>query len=125
MSNIIWKPRHIAAFMIAALLGACASDPAAPRDQAYNDYWQCARQAVQPHINDQRLTAREVAMRAQAKCNSGYHRYRTAQMGFVRSKVPSRDYDMANTLGAQSAFEHRRLVTRTLTDYVSQARAGR
>lgn len=119
------RSHRISALSVVMLLGACASHPSAPRDEAYASYWQCASQAIRPYANDHGLTAREAAMRAQAGCNLSYKQYRSAQVGHVRSQVPSRDYAMADSLGAQAALDQRRRVTRALTGYVHRIRSER
>ena len=105
-------------------LAGCASDPAAPTRDAYNDYWSCASNAVRPYVGQRNLTSREAALRAQAHCNPAYQKYRSAQIAMVRRTVASDSYDMADQLGAQQALVWRRRVTRALDDYVRRVRSG-
>ncbi|RJS91423.1 hypothetical protein [Salinisphaera sp. Q1T1-3] len=111
--------------MISALalgLGGCAASPEKLKNEAYDAYWQCASQAVRPYVGDTRLPPRQAALRAQARCNDPYQRFRNAQVGLVRHKVQADSADLAEQLGGQQALVWRQRVTRTLTDYVRQAR---
>ncbi|MES1955892.1 hypothetical protein [Salinisphaera hydrothermalis] len=113
----------VAASVLAGLAG-CASHPASQTQDAYNQYWACASQAVRPYVNQRNLTSREAALRAQAHCNDSYQVYRARQIAMVRRTVASDSYDMADQLGAQQALVWRRRVTQALDDYVRRARAG-
>lgn len=113
--------------MIALLIGlaGCATHPQTARNQAYDGYWQCASQAIRPYVQNNDLSAREAAMRAQARCNRAYGVYRDAQVSYVGSKVTADNNQLADQLGRQAALVRRQAVTRSLTDYVTTQRARR
>lgn len=113
----------VATSVLAGLVG-CASNPSSPTQDAYNEYWACASNAVRPYINQRDLTSREAALRAQAHCNDSYQAYRAQQIAVVRHTVASDSYDMADQLGAQQALVWRRRVTKALDDYVRRVRTG-
>lgn len=117
--------RYIAMIMLLMVLAGCATHPQAARNQAYDGYWQCASQAIRPYVQDSDLSAREAAMRAQARCNATYGVYRDAQVGYVGSKVAVDNSQLADRLGRQAALGRRRAVTRSLVDYVTTQRAHR
>ncbi|AWN16259.1 hypothetical protein [Salinisphaera sp. LB1] len=119
----MWRRTLVVASMLTGLAG-CASQPSSPIQDAYNDYWTCASNAVRPFIDQRDLTSHEAALRAQAQCNPSYRKYRAAQIAAVRHTVPADSYDMADPLGAQQALVWRRRVTKALDDYVQRVRAG-
>lgn len=107
---------------LGAILAGCAAGPEHLKDTAYDAYWQCASVAVRPYLHDVRLPAREAALRAQARCNPHYDRFRRAQVAVVQSRIPHDDSGLADQLGDQQALVWRRRVTHALTAYVLRIR---
>lgn len=110
------------ALLLAMLLSGCAGGLERARQAAYDDYWQCVSQAVQPLILGSPLPASASVRTAQSRCASAWNRFEARQIALVQSRLTSDNAELGNRLGQEQARVWRQRATRALTDYVIEQR---
>ena len=108
--------------VFAALLAGCAGGLERARQAAYDDYWQCVSQAVQPLILGSPLSASASVQSAQGQCSQAWSRFETQQIALVQSRLTRDNAELGQRLGREQARVWRQRATRALTDYLIEQR---
>ena len=108
--------------VVSTSLAGCAGGLDNRREAAYDTYWGCVGQAVQPYVLGSPLSARQSVLAAQASCSTAYTQFEDAQTALVQSRLQRDNARLGERLGVEQARVWRRRVTQAMTDYVIEQR---
>ncbi len=108
--------------VVSMFLAGCAGGLENRREAAYDHYWHCVSQAVQPYVLGSPLPARQSVLAAQASCSTAYTQFENAQTALVQSRLQRDNARLGERLGVEQARVWRRRVTQAMTDYVIEQR---